>query len=236
LAILDLDAFRTNRADLLRRAGGMPMRLASKSIRVRSLLHDLLGEPGFHGVMAYSLAEAVWLAKHGVDDILMGYPSVDRDSLRQVAGDDGLAAAMTLMVDGVAQLEFIESVIPARHAKLRVCMDVDTAWRPLGVHIGARRSPIRTPEQAVGLVRVIAGRKAFRLVGMMTYEAHIAGLQDRNALVRWMKAGSAREIDRRRWDILTALGSHAAVGSQAALEIVNAGGTGSVDLSAGGRG
>ena len=230
LAILDLAALRSNSADLVRRAGGTPIRVATKSVRVRSLLQDLLGESGFRGVMAYSLAEAVWLAGHGVDDILMGYPSVDRTSLGRIAADEGLAETVTLMVDDVAYLRFVESVLPSARATLRLCIDLDTAWRPLGMHVGARRSPVRRPAQAVALAREILSRKGFRLVGVMTYEAHIAGLQDLNALVRWMKVRSAGEIDRRRWEILTALADHAT------LEIVNAGGTGSVEVSAGGHG
>jgi D-serine deaminase-like pyridoxal phosphate-dependent protein len=229
-AILDLAALGANSADLVRRAGGTPVRLATKSIRVRSVLRDLLGQPGFGGVMAYSLAEAVWLAHHGVDDILMGYPSADRSSLRCIAGDERLAATITLMVDDVAQLRFVESVVPAQHAELRVCIDLDTSWQPFGVYVGARRSPVRRPSQAVALAEEIADRKGFRLVGMMTYEAHIAGLPDLNALVRWMKGRSAREIDRRRGEVLAALES------RGSLEFVNAGGTGSIELSARGRG
>jgi D-serine deaminase-like pyridoxal phosphate-dependent protein len=229
-AILDLAALRANRDDLVRRAGGTPIRLASKSIRVRSVLRDLLGQPGFGGVMAYSLAEAVWLAHHGVDDILMGYPSADRSSVRCIAADERLAAAITLMVDDLAQLRFVESVLPSRHAELRVCIDLDTSWRPLGAYVGARRSPVRTPGQAVGLAGGIADGKGFRLVGVMTYEAHIAGLSDRSAVVRWMKGRSAREIDRRRGEVLAALGS------RWSLEFVNAGGTGSIELSARGLG
>ncbi len=40
-AIVDLDAFDHNAADLARRAAGHPIRVASKSIRVRELV-----EPG----------------------------------------------------------------------------------------------------------------------------------------------------------------------------------------------
>jgi D-serine deaminase-like pyridoxal phosphate-dependent protein len=76
----------------------------------------------------------------------------------------------------------------------------------------------------------VARRKGFRLVGVMRYEAQIAGVQDLNAVVRWMKMRSAAEIDRRRLQVLTALQDHADV------ELVNAGGTGSIELSAAGRG
>src|SRR6478752_5420115 len=60
-AVIDLDAFDANLADLLRRAGGVPLRLASKSLRVRALqTRALLG--GFRGTLCFTLPEALWLA------------------------------------------------------------------------------------------------------------------------------------------------------------------------------
>src|SRR6201995_5007412 len=65
-AVVDLDALDTNADDLLRRAGGTPIRVASKSVRCRSVLRRVLGRPGFAGVLGYTLAEVLWLA--GGDD------------------------------------------------------------------------------------------------------------------------------------------------------------------------
>src|SRR5688500_19187108 len=62
LAVLDLDALDANADDLVRRAGGIPIRVASKSVRCRDVLRRVLARPGFAGVLAYSLAEALWLA------------------------------------------------------------------------------------------------------------------------------------------------------------------------------
>ncbi|MEQ7010715.1 amino acid deaminase/aldolase [Actinopolymorpha sp. B17G11] len=230
LAIIDMAAFRANADDLVRRAGDTPVRLASKSVRVRSLLEAVLQRPGFGGVLAYSLAEAVWLADHGVDDIVMGYPSVDRPSLRRIADEESLAAAITLCVDDVGQLDFLTAVLGPGHAVVRLCMDIDTSWRPLGLYVGARRSPVRSPAQASELAQEIKRRPGFRLVGVMTYEAQIAGIPDAGAAVRWMKSRSAREIDRRRRRVLDA------ISSDADLEFVNAGGTGSLEVSAAGDG
>jgi D-serine deaminase-like pyridoxal phosphate-dependent protein len=230
LAIIDMAAFRANADDLVRRAGQTPVRLASKSVRVRSLLTAALRRPGFGGVFAYSLAEAVWLADHGVNDVVMGYPTVDRASLRRLAADDAVAAAVTLCVDDVEQLDFLTAVIGSDHAVIRLCLDIDTSWRPLGLYVGARRSPVREPAQAGALAREIEDRKGFRLVGVMAYEAQIAGVPDSGAAVRWMKSLSAREIDHRRRHVLDAISPYAD------LEFVNAGGTGSVEVSTAGTG
>jgi D-serine deaminase-like pyridoxal phosphate-dependent protein len=141
------------------------------------------------------------------------------------------------MVDDVAHLDLIEEAagpIADRHP-VRVAIDVDAAWRPLGgrVRIGARRSPVRTPEQAAALAREIVARDGLRLVGLMSYEAHIAGVGDRppgrpllGAALRAMQRASARELAARRAAVV------AAVRAVASLELVNGGGTGSVERTA----
>ena len=112
LMVVDLDAFDANAADLARRAGGKPIRVASKSLRVPALIERALAHPGFHGVLAYTLREALWLEQQGItDDIVIAYPTVDRAALAElVASPVGRARAITLMVDDVAQLDVVDSV------------------------------------------------------------------------------------------------------------------------------
>src|SRR6476659_4352995 len=123
-AVVDLDAYWTNARDLLRRAGGRPIRLASKSIRCRALLErTLASDPGFRGTLAFTLPEALWLADHGLRDLVVAYQTVDRGALRALAAreDD---AGIALMVDDVAQLELIEAAAGgAGERPIRVCID-----------------------------------------------------------------------------------------------------------------
>src|SRR4051794_960100 len=135
-AVVDLDALDANAADLLERAAGKPIRVASKSVRSRAVLRRVLARPGFAGVLAYSLAEALWLSA-GDDavstDVVVGYPSADRSALRRLATDDTAAARLTLMVDDVEQLDLVDSVVPpVRRADLRICLDVDASLRAAG--------------------------------------------------------------------------------------------------------
>jgi D-serine deaminase-like pyridoxal phosphate-dependent protein len=235
-AAVDLDAFRANARDMLRRAGGRPIRLASKSIRCRALLErTLASDPGFRGTLAFTLPEALWLADHGLRDIVVAYPTADRAALRALAAreDD---AGIAVMVDDVAQLALIEAAIAdagaADTSAVRVCIDVDASWRPLGgrVHIGVKRSPLHTPGQVAALAREIVARPGLRLVGLMAYEAQIAGLGDRppgkpllGLALRAVQRASARELAERRAAIV------AAVEAIAPLELVNGGGTGSIE-------
>jgi D-serine deaminase-like pyridoxal phosphate-dependent protein len=223
-AVVDLAAFRRNADDLVRRAAGTPIRVASKSVRSRALVKAALERPGFHGVMSYSLPEAIWLAQDGVDDILMGYPTVHRAALKELAGDAALASRITLMIDDLEQLAFIKSVTGGGE-RIQVCLDVDASLRIFGQHLGVRRSPLRTPEQVMDLARRVVADDAFELVGVMFYEAQIAGLPDTSPAVRLVKRLSANELSERRGMVVDA------VKQVAPLRLVNSGGTGSIEVS-----
>lgn len=236
-AIVDLDAFDANSTAMLGRAAGKPLRVPSKSVRVRALIDRALAQPGWRGVMAYTLPEAIWLAGQGTSgDVLVAYPTADRGALHRLATDEKLAATVTVMVDSVAQLDLIDAVVPPgeRAGAVRVCIDLDGSWRPArGVHIGVRRSPVHSPRQAGDLAAAIAGRAGFRLVGLMCYEAQIAGLGDappgrpvRGALIRAIQSRSFPELLARRAAVVAEVRRHAE------LEFVNGGGTGSVQATA----
>ncbi len=143
LALVDLEAFDANADDLLRRARGKPVRVASKSVRCRALLERVLARPGFAGVMAFTLDESLWLARCGVDDVLLAYPSADRAGYAELASDAKLARAVTVMVDDPAQLDLIDRARGDGREEVRVCLELDTSLRLFGgrLRIGARRSP-----------------------------------------------------------------------------------------------
>jgi D-serine deaminase-like pyridoxal phosphate-dependent protein len=233
-AMVDLAAFRSNAADLTRRAHDKPIRVASKSVRCRALLEDVLAMDGFAGVMAFTLPEALWLAGERVsDDILVAYPTADQTALARLADDDHAASTVTVMVDCVEHLDLIQKATGGR--PVRVCIDIDAAWRAAGgrIRVGALRSPVRMPEQAAELAREIGRRPGVRLVGLMAYESQIAGVGDNppgkplfSRAVRLIQAQSRVELARRRALIVKA------VREVTDLEFVNGGGTGSVEKTA----
>ncbi len=241
--MVDLDAFDRNAADLARRADGRPIRVASKSVRCRFLVERVLRTPGFEGVMSYALREALWLNREwaGTDladtDILVAYPTADRAALRELAADEQARERISIIVDSVGQLDFIDATLDADHAEIRVCLELDVSWRPLGsrvVHVGPYRSPVFTPKQAADLAVDVSKRPGFRLVGVMGYEGQIAGLGDTPAgnpllgvIRRWMQGRSAQELVRRRGTAVRA------VTAVQELEFVNGGGTGSIEVTRG---
>ena len=243
-ALVDLDAMWANAADMHRRAAGKPIRLASKSVRCRTLHQRVLARPGFRGTFAFTLPEALWLAGQRTEDILVAYPTADRQALRKLAGAPELAAGarVTVMVDSVEHLQLIgrargRSPAPA----VRVCIDVDAGWHVLRgrLRVGAKRSPVHAPEQAAALAREILARQGLALVGIMAYEAQIAGLGDdpaghplQAAAIRAMQARSARELAERRAAVVAAVEQQLARRGASPLEFVNGGGTGSLERTA----
>jgi len=235
LAAVDMGAFDRNIADLARRAGGLPIRVATKSLRCRALIERALAHPGYHGVMCYALPEALWLHAAGTsDDLLVAYPTVDADALRALAADEQARQRITIMADSPDQLDVVDRTLGPGHPEIRICLDLDVSWRPLGrrpaVHIGTRRSPLHLPEQAVTFARTVLDRPGFRLVGVMGYEGQIAGLPDappgqplRGRLVRLIQARSALELNVRRAATI------GAIRALTDLEFVNGGGTGSLE-------
>ncbi|MFN3338207.1 MAG: amino acid deaminase/aldolase [Dietzia sp.] len=229
LAALHLPTLRTNLADLRRRAGGTRIRIASKSVRSRGVLEEVLGpelrgDDTVRGIMAYSLDEALWLVDAGCDDVLLGYPTVDRGALARLGADPTALAAVTLMIDDVRQLEIARD---AGAERTRVCLDVDASLRLGPIHLGVRRSPLRGPADVEPLVRR-AVAMGFRVVGVMFYEAQVAGVPDD---VRGV--GLVKKLSMRR--LLGVRGAVAAVIADVTgerPEIVNSGGSGSVTESA----
>jgi D-serine deaminase-like pyridoxal phosphate-dependent protein len=234
LMVVDLDAFDANAADLARRAGGTPIRVASKSLRVPALLERALRHRGFRGVLCYTLREALWLYEHGIaDDLLVAYPTVDRGALAALVASPSAASRVTLMVDEPVHLDVVDSVRSSRAVPVRVAVDVDAGLRVAGRHVGPKRSPLSAAAEVAAFARSIVARPGFRLVGAMTYEGQVAGVPDalpsaraRSAVVRRLKTMSMHQLTDRRREVARALAE------LVDLELWNAGGSGSLEESA----
>jgi D-serine deaminase-like pyridoxal phosphate-dependent protein len=234
LMVVDLDAFDANAADLVRRADGKPIRLASKSVRVPALIERALATPGFHGVLSYTLREALWLERQGfADDIVIAYPTVDRSARAELVASPSAASHITLMIDDVAQLDVVDSIRSSQAVPVRVALDIDAGLRVGGQHVGPKRSPLHDVEDVVHLARQVTSRQGFALVGVMTYEGQVAGVPDdvpsqraKSLVVRRLKAASMTQLAERRQTIALRLAE------LVELEFWNGGGSGSVQATA----
>ncbi len=243
-AFVDLEAMRRNARAMLSQAGGLPIRVASKSVRSIPVLRRIFElDPGFQGVLAFTAPEAIYLASQGFDDVVVAYPTVDRGAIAEIARLTAAdpKRAPVLMVDDRPHLDLIEGAIGGGPARVRVCLDIDVGWWPLGgrmARIGPKRSPIHDPDRARRMAEEIESRPGTRLAGLMAYEGQIAGVGDdaaghplRNASIRFMQSASERDIRGRLPEIVAGVREQlAATGGE--LEFVNGGGTGSLARTA----
>ena len=238
-AFVDLDAMWANSASMLSRAGDKPVRVATKSIRSLDLVGRILDrDERYRGLMTFTLPETLWLADQGFTDLLLAYPTTDLEALRELALHNAALpdVAPILTVDCVEHLDLIESVLGKEAGPVRVSLELDCSFEAMGgrIRAGARRSPVRTAEQAVALAEEIGRRDKVELVALMAYEGQIAGVGDeppkqriRARKIKWMQKRSIEELKERRAAVVEA------VGKVADLKFVNGGGTGSLNFTAG---
>jgi len=231
LAWLDLDALEQNMRAVLDRAGNKPVRVVTKSIRSVSLLRRILSySPQFQGLMCFHPAEAVYLSESGLDDLLVAYPSLQSSSIAKVCEQSALGKKIILMVDDENQLDLINTYARKSSIVQPVCLDLDMSLALPALFFGVRRSPVNSPQQAVNLYRAILTRPNLKLVGVMGYEAQIAGVGDslpgkalQNKVVPWLKRIAIPRLTRRRCATVNALRQ-----AGAKLQFVNGGGSGSI--------
>lgn len=227
--VVDLAAFDRNveRVASAARGSGKTVRVGSKSIRSLPLLRRVLEhDPVFRGVLAFDYDEAAWLLEalpKAQRDVLVAYPSLHRPSLARFARaaehEQGL-----FVVDSVEHLEAIEHL-----PRPRAVIDLDVSLH-LGerAHLGVRRSPLRTGADVADFVERARRFPRVALLGLLAYEAHIAGLPGRGAGERLFRRSAFPPVAALRRDAVSALRD-----AGIASPLVNAGGTGSLALSLG---
>lgn len=229
--LLDLDAFDDNCKQIASKANGKKIRIATKSIRSVGVLHRILeSDSTFQGLMCYSSKEAVFLADKGFDDILIGYPCIDKESLKEISSRTAEGHIITCMVDAIEHIELLEAIAAETNGKFYVCIDVDMSTKFPMLYFGVRRSPLQNEDDVVRLAHKINESKHVELKGIMGYEAQIAGVGDdvpnqnlKNRLIAFLKKKSRKTVEQRRKAVVEALRKEGYV-----LEFVNGGGTGSL--------
>jgi D-serine deaminase-like pyridoxal phosphate-dependent protein len=241
LAFVDLEKFDRNIAFVAstQRQTGKTIRVHSKSIRCVALLKRILEKGGdaFRGVMTFTMEETAFLAGKGFDDFIVSYPTVQPSDLELFAGLVRAGKTVSLIVDCEDHLERLSRAGEKEGVVLGACMDVDMSYRPLKtpLHLGVRRSPVRTMEDALALTRRSESYPGVRIDSIMGYEAHIAGLNDdlpdarvKSRILRTLKRASVRELTERRGSVVERLRQEGLE-----LRVVNGGGSGSL-MSTGG--
>lgn len=227
-----MDLFRKNININLERAADKKIRLASKSIRSVELMRYIFERSNqFQGIMAYHGAEAVFLSQSGFDDILLGYPVVERQLLKAIAEEVRKGKQICLMVDSLEHLDLIQTVAKQMEVVLPICLDIDLSDNYPALHFGVWRSSLMHFSDVGKIVAAIQQRPSLRLDGIMGYEAQIAGVADqeknnslKNNIIQWLKKRSLSSVRNRRTQIV-----HYIQEQGFELRFVNGGGTGSLE-------
>lgn len=233
--IVDLDAFDRNLDRHLKvlAQADLPLRVASKSIRVVALLRRVLARPRTRGIMCFAVAEAVALAELGFDDLFVAYPAMREVDITSLADLTKRGVTVSAAIDSEEGLRRFSNVGRRHGVTLRAvfCVDMSLRLARGNVHLGVRRSPLHSVDDVVALAEKLRASPFVKLAGLLGYEAQVAGLGDDSpfdsALSRLGKSlvrkVSMRELGRRRSRIVQAL-------EQRGFELgfVNGGGTGSL--------
>lgn len=237
LAFVDLDSFDANVdfAALLAQKADKRLRIGTKSLRCLPLMERVLAHASsrFHGFLTFTAEETLFLSERGHDDFILAYPSVQPSDMEILAVLTRQGRRVSVMVDCASHLDVLNRTGKQYGIVLNTCVEIDMAYRPLGndsLHLGLRRSPIRTPGQALELVNYAKTLSNVKIDSVMGYEGHIAGTNDnvphqavRNAVYRTLKNVSVRELSSRRAAVI---GFMKEAGVE--LRLVNGGGSGSL--------
>ncbi|MHA1492282.1 MAG: hypothetical protein ACTSRI_21845 [Promethearchaeota archaeon] len=79
--------------------------------------------------------------------------------------------------------------------ELKILLEVDIADKFMEKNVGVLRSPLRNPDDVVGMAREVEKRPHLYYRGIMGYEAQNASLGDTKALIRWVKKRSRKHVN-----------------------------------------
>ncbi|MFO8193101.1 MAG: alanine racemase [Bacillota bacterium] len=237
LAFVDLDEFDAN-IDYIRTIienSGRTIRIGTKSIRCEPLTKRIfeLGGKNFKGLFTYTAGETAWLSEKGYDDFIIAYPTMQESDLLLILNMTEKGKTVLPMVDCIEHLQILSESAKARGINQGVCVEIDMSFRPFNIsklHLGLRRSPIRTPAEVISLIDRSRKYPNIEIKALMGYEGHIAGTADavpgkglKNNFMRYLKESSVHELTARRQAVVAALEEQGLK-----LEIVNGGGSGSL--------
>ncbi len=209
----------------------MPIRVASKSVRCTTLLRRVLQQKAYQGIMCFTADEALFLLENDFDDLLMGYPVVDKGQIESLIPHLKAGKELVFMVDLVEHLQLLDSIGQSSEFTFDVCIDIDMSSTYPGLHFGVRRSSIRNEASLQLLLNALNGCPALKLRGIMGYEAQVAGLGDANPnqklksrVIQYLKKRSVNEFSERRKKAVDLIRKN---GFE--IDLVNGGGTGSIE-------
>jgi D-serine deaminase-like pyridoxal phosphate-dependent protein len=234
-AVVSLADFHRNLDAIVNAADAFPdrtIRIATKSIRVPALIERAMRrKPSlFVGLMTFSAAETLHLARLGFDDFLLAYPPAQPEDAAALAQAAALKKVVRVAFDSPIHLRWLQAAAEKYQTTIGVCLDLDMSIRFLGQHAGVKRSPIRHPSQLQPIIEALRKSPRLHLDSILSYEAQVAGLPDRDVHRPWWLRPLVPIIKRKSLRFARESRARFCEALQQAgfpITIVNGGGTGS---------
>lgn len=232
-AAIDLNALDYNIDFINRESMGKNIRIATKSVRSTELLLYIAERLHNHnGWMTFELSETVALLKKGFDQILIGYPQMELERVEEISQFVNEGRSVVFMVDSIEQWQWLDNAGKIYNVIFEICIDINLSTDFKLIYFGTKRSSLLTVEH---IDQLLAKSNSFlytRIVGLMGYEAQIAGVTDQpvakwqSPLIKNMKKIAKQKVLKSRRETVEYM-----QGKGYVFDFVNGGGSGSIDFT-----
>lgn len=232
-ATVNLDAIDRNIAFVNQKTKHKQIRIATKSVRSIGLLRYVAERLHHHsGFMTFDLRETFYLLNEGFDDLLLGYPQFEESALEDIIPFIRQGKEVTFMVDCLAQWNWLEKFGEKHEILLNICIDINLSVNFKLLYFGTKRSSLHN---ALAVERLLTEARSFthtKVIGLMGYEAQIAGVPDlpasrwQAAVISSLKKKSLAKITSLRQEVVEQVRE-----VYPNLQFVNGGGSGSIDFT-----
>lgn len=231
-AWLDLNALDFNIQYVNRACKTKPVRIATKSVRsVDALKYIERNLDNCSGFMTYTAAETLYLIENNLDHLLIGYPVMEKQSVKKLILKIKEGKDVTFMVDCEQHIQFLHQLAEEVDVSVQVCIDLNVSADYSILYFGTKRSPLTTIEKLQSFLQTLKKYPLIQVVGAMGYDAQIAGVTDHfdNSL----KSKFVQQLKKRSEQSVRSFRQHAVslIKAQWPLAFVNGGGSGSMTYS-----
>ncbi|MDQ0177168.1 type III PLP-dependent enzyme domain-containing protein [Bacillus chungangensis] len=229
-AYLDLDYLDSNIHYIKKLLRSKRIRIATKSIRSVAVMTYIANKfPQFSGWMTFSAAETVYLLVQGLDQLLCAYPTVEKTAIEQTVPYIRKGREVIWMVDSLEAWQLLEEIGLTHNIVFSLCLDINVATAFPFLYFGTKRSPLNNEAALKNLLHMVASFTHTKVVGVMGYEAQIAGVGDvpterwKRPIIPVLKKRSLKAIADWRLRAIDIIESYTGP-----LQFINGGGSGSL--------
>lgn len=144
-ACIDLNALDRNIAFVNTEAHGKDVRIATKSVRSTSLLRYIAERLSNHsGYMTFDLRETLYLLNDGFDNLLLGYPQLEKELVEEIIPFMKKGRTVIFMIDCIDQWSWLELIGEKNGVIFEICIDLNVSTDFKLLYFGTKRSSLRT--------------------------------------------------------------------------------------------